>query len=108
MVRENGELEPATWDQAIAAAAKKLSAADADAVAALASPRATTESLTQFAELFKGLGAGNVGSMTARSRLPGRGRRLDVRRWTRPTFTWSSAPTWTPTTRLPASPSGAA
>ena len=65
MVRENGELRPATWDQAIAAAAKKLSAADAADVSALATPRATSESLTQFAELFKGMGAGNVGSIQA-------------------------------------------
>jgi formate dehydrogenase major subunit len=65
MVRENGELRPATWEQAIAAAAKKLSAADAAELSALATPRATTESLTQFAELFKGMGAGNVGSTQA-------------------------------------------
>jgi formate dehydrogenase major subunit len=63
MVRENGELRPATWDQALAAAAKKLKGADAASVSALATPRSTTEALTQFAELFKGMGAGNVGSM---------------------------------------------
>jgi formate dehydrogenase major subunit len=63
MVRENGELKPTTWDQAIAAAAKKLSAAAAADVSALATPRATTEALTQFAELFKAVGAGNVGSL---------------------------------------------
>jgi formate dehydrogenase major subunit len=63
MVREDGELRPATWEQAIAAASKKLSAVDAADVSALATPRATTESLTQFAELFKGMGAGNVGSL---------------------------------------------
>jgi len=65
MVRVNDELRPATWEQAIAAAAKKLSAADAADVSALATPRATTETLTQFAELFKGMGAGNVGSTQA-------------------------------------------
>jgi formate dehydrogenase major subunit len=63
MVRENGELKPATWDQALDAAAAKLSAAQGDGLAALATPRSTTESLSQFADLFKGLGAGNVGSM---------------------------------------------
>jgi formate dehydrogenase major subunit len=65
MVRVNDELRPATWEQAIAAAAKKLSAADAADVSAVATPRATTETLTQFAELFKGMGAGNVGSIQA-------------------------------------------
>jgi len=63
MIRKNGELVPATWDQALAAAAKMLSAADAAELSALATPRATTESLTQFAELFKGMGASNVGSV---------------------------------------------
>jgi formate dehydrogenase major subunit len=63
MVRQNGELRPATWDQALSAVAKTLSGADAATVSALATPRATTESLTQFAELFKGMGAGNVGSI---------------------------------------------
>jgi formate dehydrogenase major subunit len=62
MVRENGELKPATWEQAIGAAAKKLSAAETSELSALATPRATSEALTQFAALFKGLGAANVGS----------------------------------------------
>lgn len=63
MVRENGEFKPATWEQALTAAAKRLSAADAGSISAMATPRATTETLTQFAELFKGMGAGNVGSL---------------------------------------------
>jgi formate dehydrogenase major subunit len=62
MVRKDGELVPATWDEALDAAAAKLAAADG-AVAATATPRATTEALVQFAELFKGLGAAQVGSM---------------------------------------------
>ena len=64
MVRENGELKPATWDQALGTAAQKLSAMGGESVAALASPRATTESLTAFAELFNGMGAKNVGNLT--------------------------------------------
>jgi formate dehydrogenase major subunit len=65
MIRKNGELEPVTWDQALSAVANKLSALDKDAIAALASPRTTTESLEAFAELFEGMGVKNVGNMTA-------------------------------------------
>jgi formate dehydrogenase major subunit len=64
MVRDNGELRPATWDEALDVAAKKLSALDGDSVAAMASPRATTEALEAFVELFTGMGVKNVGNMT--------------------------------------------
>jgi formate dehydrogenase major subunit len=63
MVRANGELRPATWDQALDIVAKKLSAAGGDGVAAFASPRTTNESLKAFAGLFKGMGAKNVGNL---------------------------------------------
>jgi predicted molibdopterin-dependent oxidoreductase YjgC len=42
---------------------KKLSAVGGDAVAAVASPRATTERLEQFADLFAGMGAAQVSSL---------------------------------------------
>ena len=64
MMRENGELKPATWDQALDTVAKKLSGIDGDSVAAFASPRTTTESLKAFRELFADMGVKNVSTLT--------------------------------------------
>jgi formate dehydrogenase major subunit len=63
LVRQNGQLRAATWDEALNAAAKALSASGADSVAALVSPRATNEALDLFAKTFKGIGAANVGNL---------------------------------------------
>jgi formate dehydrogenase major subunit len=60
MVRRNGALEAATWDEAIDAVADKLKAMDGHALAALASSRATNEALSQFAKVFGQLGAASV------------------------------------------------
>ena len=59
MIRRNGSLEAATWDEAIGMVAGKLVATDG-ALAALASSRATNEALAQFAQLFGKLGAASV------------------------------------------------
>ena len=55
-VRRDGKLEPATWDQALAAAAKGLQAAGANA-AAIAGDLACTESMFAVKELFTRIGA---------------------------------------------------
>ncbi|MBT9160969.1 MAG: NADH-quinone oxidoreductase subunit 3 [Dehalococcoidia bacterium] len=63
LVRRNGALEEGSWDEALSIVADKLNSLDGTSIAALASPRATNETLNLFAELFKGLGAGSVGSL---------------------------------------------
>jgi formate dehydrogenase major subunit len=50
MVRKDGKLKAATWDEALAAAADGLKG---KSIAAAASTRLTAESLTVFADLFK-------------------------------------------------------
>jgi formate dehydrogenase major subunit len=59
MVRRNGSLEEATWDEAIDTVVAKLRAADGS-LAALASPRATSEALAQFAQIFGSVGATSI------------------------------------------------
>lgn len=56
MVRKNGALEPATWDEALATVSTRLTetaaAHGAHALTAIASARATTEALTALQALF--------------------------------------------------------
>jgi formate dehydrogenase major subunit len=61
MVRRDGELQEATWDEALDLVAEKLKGMD---VAALASTRATNETLNLFAETFNKLGAKSTSSLT--------------------------------------------
>jgi formate dehydrogenase major subunit len=63
MVRHNGELRPATWDEALDAVVTRFKALDGAALAALASPRVTNEALHLFVDLFKGLGAKYIASL---------------------------------------------
>jgi formate dehydrogenase major subunit len=63
MVRRDGKLAESTWDKALDVVADKVKAMGGDAVAALASPRATNEALELFAQVFDKLGAKNVSSM---------------------------------------------
>jgi formate dehydrogenase major subunit len=63
MVRRNGKLEEATWDEALDAAVDKLKAVNGASLAALASPRTTNEALSLFAELFGGLGAKSISNL---------------------------------------------
>lgn len=61
MVRRNGALEEATWEEALDAVAKGLKAAGE--TVALASPRATNEALKAFVQTFGRVGA-RLGSLT--------------------------------------------
>jgi formate dehydrogenase major subunit len=63
LVRRNGDLEEATWDEALSVVADKLGSLEGSSIAALASPRATNETLNLFTELFKGLGAASIGNI---------------------------------------------
>jgi formate dehydrogenase major subunit len=64
MVRRDGKLTEATWDEALDAVAKKLKNMDSGSLAALASSRATNEALSLFVKVFKKLGAKSVSSLT--------------------------------------------
>ncbi|MCL0050276.1 molybdopterin-dependent oxidoreductase [Dehalococcoidia bacterium] len=63
MVRRNGALKEATWDEALSVVADKLGSLDGTSIAALASPRATNETLNVFADLFKELGVVSLGNI---------------------------------------------
>ncbi len=57
LVRKDGKLQPATWDEALQAASlklKPLAGKNGSGVAAIASPRLPVESLAAFKQLFKG------------------------------------------------------
>lgn len=64
LVRKNGNLQPASWDEALSLVAAKLAEeknAGGKTVAGLATPRLTNEELFLFKKLFKdGLGSDNV------------------------------------------------
>lgn len=63
MIRKNGKLEPASWDEALGLVAKRLGDAkgSADSLAALVSPRLTNEELFVMKKLFKeALGCDNI------------------------------------------------
>jgi predicted molibdopterin-dependent oxidoreductase YjgC len=64
LVRRDGKLAEATWDEALDVAAQKLKGMDGSSLAALASSRGTNESLGLFAKVFNKLGAGSVSSLT--------------------------------------------
>jgi len=63
LVRRNGDLRETTWDEALSVVVEKLGSLDGASIAALASPRATNETLNLFAELFQELGAVSVGNL---------------------------------------------
>lgn len=63
LVRRNGKLEEASWDEALDAVAEKLRGSDKKAIGALASTRATSETLQLFAKLFRGMGVENIGCL---------------------------------------------
>jgi len=56
LVRRDGVLEPAGWDEALDMVAERLCGAINGGLAALTTPRATNETMTQFAKLFRALG----------------------------------------------------
>ncbi|WP_224983855.1 molybdopterin-dependent oxidoreductase [Geomonas agri] len=63
MIRKNGNLQEATWEEALAEVTSRLSAGKSDpaSVAALATPRLTNEELYLFGKLFRGtVGTDNI------------------------------------------------
>jgi len=64
LVRRNGQLEEAGWEEALDAAAAGLKSVDGSAVAGLASTRLTNETLEQFSQVLKNLGAESVATLT--------------------------------------------
>ncbi len=63
LVRKNGRLEPATWEEALGLVAKRLNDAKGvpDSLAALVTPRLTNEELLSLKKLFKeALGCDNL------------------------------------------------
>jgi len=63
LVRQNGKLEEAGWDEALDLVAGRLRSFDKKAIGALASTRATNEALQLFANLFRGMGVENLGCL---------------------------------------------
>jgi len=63
LVRRDGKLEGVTWGKALDTVAAKLQSFDKKATGALASTRATNETLETFAKLFRGMGVENVGCL---------------------------------------------
>ncbi len=63
MIRRDGKLEKATWDEALDAVAAKIKGNGAN-LAALASTRTSNEALNLFAETFNKLNASKVSSLT--------------------------------------------
>jgi len=60
LVRQDGKLEEVSWEEALDLVAEKLRGFDKKAVGALASTRATNETLQFFADFFRGLGVENI------------------------------------------------
>jgi NADH-quinone oxidoreductase subunit G len=58
-IRENGKLRPASWDEALKAAAKALSG-DPDKIGAIAGDLACVESMKATLDLFRALGSANT------------------------------------------------
>ncbi len=56
MVKQNGKLEPVSWEEALKAVSTKLAplTSDKDGIAAVASTRLSAETLTAFKDLFAG------------------------------------------------------
>jgi formate dehydrogenase major subunit len=65
MVRRNGALEAASWDEALDAVAAEFKSMGAASLAAFASSRASNEALNLFADVFSKLGASSVGDLTS-------------------------------------------
>lgn len=63
MIRRNGKLEEAGWDDALDLASKKLKGFDKRVIGAVTSTRATNEALNLFVSLFKTMGVDNIGCL---------------------------------------------
>jgi len=53
LLKRNGELEPATWDEALAVIRERIKPADSTAIGGIASARLTNEELYLFQKLFR-------------------------------------------------------
>lgn len=60
MLRENGKLREADWDEALQFAAKALKETEAERLGALVSPNATLEEMYLASTLVRGLGSDNI------------------------------------------------
>ncbi|RMG37729.1 MAG: NADH-quinone oxidoreductase subunit G [Gammaproteobacteria bacterium] len=60
MLRENGKLRPAEWDEALETAARLLKGTAAERLGTLVSPSATLEEMYLAAQLTRGLGSDNI------------------------------------------------
>ena len=69
-IREHGKLRPATWDEALAAAARALSQAP-DKIGAIAGDLACVESMKATADLFTALGSPNIDCRSDGTQLGG-------------------------------------
>jgi formate dehydrogenase major subunit len=63
LVRRDGKMEKVTWEEALDAVADRFKQMDGPSLAALASPRVTSETLSRFAELFNRLDASSLATM---------------------------------------------
>jgi formate dehydrogenase major subunit len=68
LARRSGSLQPAEWDEALDLVAERL---DGDGLTALVTSRATTETMTQFAKLFRAHGAHRVATIGSRAPMIG-------------------------------------
>lgn len=80
LIRKNGKLEPASWEEALATVAHKLNdiknSSGGKAIAAVASARCTNEDNYALQKLIRGLGSNNIDS-TARLGIAGAVRVLE-------------------------------
>ncbi|HID44950.1 MAG TPA: NADH-quinone oxidoreductase subunit G [Chromatiaceae bacterium] len=60
MLRKNGQLQEAEWQEALLAAAEALKSAKADRLGALVSPGSTLEEMYLLQKLLRGLGSSNI------------------------------------------------
>jgi len=63
LMRRDGKMEQVTWEEALDAVADGFKQMDAPSLAALASPRVTSETLSRFAGLFNRLDARGVATL---------------------------------------------
>jgi len=63
LVRHDGKMEEVTWEEALQTVARKFKALGGDSLAALASPRVSSETLQLFAEVFHRLGAKSLANL---------------------------------------------
>lgn len=73
-VRVNGKLKPATWDEALSAAAEKIKAAKPEKIGVIAGDLQDAESMFAALELFRALGSANTDCRQDGAALGGSGR----------------------------------